>query len=197
MMSHLPNSCTFGNFVAEIPESQEYLTLNFSPTSPPRQKRWKNYGLSADFLGDYFATFFPGEARTDSKLDRKSVIKGTVSYIANELLENAMKYSEKAANLPISITLYLYEQEIIFQVINYASVKTAEEYQQFVRDLLADDFEVFYTRQLEKTALGLSQSSMGILTLINDYGVVLGWRFQPLEQNPEVVRVQVHARLQV
>ena len=30
----------------------EYLTLAFSPTSAPLRSRWRNNGLSADFLAD-------------------------------------------------------------------------------------------------------------------------------------------------
>jgi hypothetical protein len=37
----------------------EYLTLAFSPTSAPLRSRWRNNGLSADFLGDYVTTFLP------------------------------------------------------------------------------------------------------------------------------------------
>ena len=37
----------------------EYLTLVFSPVSVPLRSRWRNNGLSADFLGDYVTTFLP------------------------------------------------------------------------------------------------------------------------------------------
>lgn len=190
-MTFMHQFCRFGSFLTEIPESQEYLTLNFSPTSPSRQRRWKNYGLSADFLGDYFAAFFPGEASETSKINRRDSVKGAVSYIANELLENAMKYSEQGEDLPISITLYLYEKEIIFQVINYSDLNTIERYQHFIQDLLSSDLESFYIQQLERTAMGLNESNMGILTMIHDYAAKFGWEFQVVSHNPSVMRVTV------
>jgi hypothetical protein len=186
---------TFGEFPEEIPPSNEYLTLNFSPTSAPRKRRWKHYGISADFLGDYFAAFFPGDAVPDSKINRKDTVKGIVSYIANELLENAVKYSDESINLPISITLYLYQQELIFQVTNYSTLAIVQRYQSFIQELLDSQPEEFYTRQLEKTALGLGESHMGLLTIINDYSARFGWKFHPLDCDSTVMRVYVTARL--
>jgi hypothetical protein len=51
----------FGHFVDIQNCHQEYLKINFSPTSVPLQQRWRNNGLSADFLADYISTFFPGD----------------------------------------------------------------------------------------------------------------------------------------
>lgn len=188
---------TFGAFVDQIPASDEFLTLNFSPISIPRKRRWNHYGLSADFLGDYFAAFFPGDAVPDSKINRQDSVKATVSYIANELLENAVKYSDETTALPISITLHLYEQELIFQVTNYVSPVTAERYQKFIQELLDTDLDELYTRQLEKTALGTGESNMGLLTMMNDYSARFGWRFQPLNTQAGLVRVNVMAYLDV
>lgn len=188
---------TFGAFLDEIPASDEYLTLHFSPASAPRKHRWRNYGLSADFLGDYFAAFFPGDEVANSKINRRDTVKAAISYIANELLENAVKYSDEAVNLPISITLYLYEQQIIFQVTNHASLSAVQGYQQFIQSLINSDPDDLYTRQLEKTALGTGASSMGLLTMMNDYSARFGWRFQPLENCPDTCWVCVMAHLNV
>jgi hypothetical protein len=45
-------SQTLGNYKERSGEC-EYLTLAFSPLSAPLRSRWRNNGLSADFLGDY------------------------------------------------------------------------------------------------------------------------------------------------
>jgi hypothetical protein len=176
---------TFGAFLEEVPASDEYLVLNFSPSSVPRKRRWGNYGLSADFLGDYFSAFFPGDEISDSKINRRETVKSVVSYIANELIENAVKYTHESAGLPISIALYLYEREIVFRAINYAHFNTAQRYQHFIQEFLNSNLEDFYASQLEKTALGSGESSMGILTMINDYGAKFGWRFQAREMEAE------------
>jgi hypothetical protein len=186
---------TFGTFLKDIPASDEYLMLNFSPSSAPRNRRWGNYGLSADFLGDYFSAFFPGDENSDRKINPKETVKATVSYIANELIENAVKYTDEAAGLPISIALYLYEHEIIFRATNYAHPVSVEKYQRFIQELLNSDPDDFYTRQLEKAALGGEESSLGILTMRNDYSAKFGWRFQGHETNPDTIQVIVMACL--
>ncbi len=189
---------SFGQYLDDIPPSNEYLTLNFSPDSAPRNRRWKNYGLSADFLGDYFAAFFPGDETSNSKINRRDTVKAAVSYIANELLENAVKYSDESNNLPISITLHLYEQDLIFHVINYSDPETVGNYQRFIEALVAADPDEFYAQQLERTAMGESESSsMGLLTMINDYGASFGWKFQSVESQDNTIQVSVMARLVV
>lgn len=187
----------FGEFLEEIPVSNDYLTLNFSPTSEARKRHWEHNGISADFLGDYFAAFFPGDATSENKINRKNTVKSIVSYIANELLENAVKYSDRSANLPITITLYLYEQELIFLVSNYAHEITVQKYQKFIRELLDSDPDELYTRQLEKTALGTGESNIGLLTMINDYSARLGWKFDYLQQDLRIVHVKVIARFDI
>jgi hypothetical protein len=189
---------TLGNFAAPLPNSKEYLTLYFSPTSAPRQERWRNYGLSADFLGDYFAAFFPGDEVPNSKINQRDTVKAAVSYIANELLENAIKFNSRTVQEPISIALYLHEHQILFQVVNYVDKKSSQNYQQFAQEILAaDDIDQLYTQQLEKTAMGVGESKMGILTMMADYGARFAWKFQSLPQNSDIVQVDVLVYLDI
>src|SRR5438132_10066674 len=95
----------FGPFIERKDNDGEYLKIGFSPTSIPIQQRWRNNGLSADFLADYLSTFFPGD---DSAADEPyAELKSAVSYVANELLENAMKFSYAPPQHAISIAMYL------------------------------------------------------------------------------------------
>lgn len=187
----------YGEFSQNIAASDEYLTLHFSPSTAPRKQRWRNYGLSADFLGDYFAAFFPGDAPVNGQINQRDAVKAAVSFIANELLENAVKYSESVGDRPIIISLYLYQQRILFQVVNFSDRPTTENYQHFIEELSNSDPNTLYAQQLEKTAMGHSESCIGILTMINDYGARFGWQFQNLEEAPEVVQVSVVAVLDV
>ena len=83
----------FGDFIDYLPSSQEFLIIGFSPSSTPLKQRWRNNGLSADFLADYLTTFFPGKEDDPNTIQRQAEVKNAVSYIANELLENAMKFN--------------------------------------------------------------------------------------------------------
>src|SRR5215203_4979856 len=95
----------FGAFVEMSGNKCEYLKLHFSATATPLRQRWRNNGLWADFLADYLCTFFLGEDRLSA--DKQAEIKDAVSYIANELLENTMKFSHAPADSSVSIAMYL------------------------------------------------------------------------------------------
>ncbi|MEO0686971.1 MAG: ATP-binding protein, partial [Cyanobacteria bacterium J06649_11] len=45
----------FGDFV-ESTQKKENLTLGFSPSSVPINERWRNNGLSANYVAEYLAT---------------------------------------------------------------------------------------------------------------------------------------------
>jgi hypothetical protein len=196
-MTQTISTQTFGEFAQEIPASEEYLTINFSPSSAPRKRRWSNYGLSADFLGDYFAAFFPGDTVENSPLNRRETVKAAVSYIANELLENAVKYSDEVVKRPISISLYLYEDKIIFQSINHTSPAIADKYCRFIQQVLTSDLDELYTQQLEQTALGSGESNIGLLTMMNDYAARFGWQFHTSDSIPSTVQVNVLVHLDI
>jgi hypothetical protein len=180
------------NIPEEVPHSGDYLTINFSPGSVARKRRWNNCGLSADFLGDYFASFFPGDGQAEGELNARETVKGSISFIANELIENAVKYNQNSIDLPISISLYLYEEKIIFLTKNYVSNEQAAEYQKFITELTTSDLDEFYSQQLERSACGFGGSCMGILTMMNDYGVQFCWNFQPVVEGVSQVYTQAH-----
>lgn len=175
------------------------MTIHFSPSTSPRHERWRNYGLSADFLGDYFANFFPGSTLGGARPSQRDTIKSAVSFIANGLLENAIKYSDRDSEEPIVLSLYLYDDRLVFLCVNYTAMPQVDRFKGFVKNLLdADDLDAVFAQQLEKTAMGTGESCMGILTMMCDYGVNLGWRFQPMVNGDAVVQVSVlaHLRLQ-
>jgi hypothetical protein len=193
------NPNQFGRFVDCLENSKEYLTICFSPSASARQQRWRNYGLSADFLGDYFATFFPGsphKAGSSEDLMQRETVKSAISYIANELLENAIKYHTDRTPDPISISLFLYEDFIVFQSINLVEPLAAEQFQGFIQDILtASDIDAVFSQQLEKAATGQGESHMGFLTMMCDYGVEFGWGFRPPVLHQDFVEVNVQAYL--
>src|ERR1700728_3655192 len=133
-------SQTLGDF-GERSSDSEYLTLAFSPTNAPLRSRWRNNGLSADFLGDYVTTFLPTNAGVQGLENRQNEIKHAVTYIANELLENAMKYHQPDVEIPIRIHLELASDHITVSVSNGISVVQAGRYKAFVEHLKEGDVE--------------------------------------------------------
>lgn len=187
----------YGEFIDNLPTGTEYLILGFSPSSIPLQQRWRNNGLSADFLADYLTTFFPASDDEASTRNKKAEIKCAVSYIANELLENAMKFSEEGWQYPISIQLHLNHERIIFMTTNSLPVEQVPQFQEFLKTLTTEDPAELYIQQLEKNATDESNggSGLGFLTMMHDYGAKLGWKFQTLNEQPKEIAVTTMVQL--
>ena len=178
---------TFGDFVEVQAGEGEYLKIGFHPSSIPLQQRWRNNGLSADFLADYLSTFFPGEDLASA--ERQSQIKDAVGYIANELLENCMKYSYASQQHQVSIEMFLAPDAITLYTDNGIEPGGIEPFQKFIQRLLSEDIDALYTEQLERNAGDDSggASGMGFLTMLNDYGVKIAWKFSgPAKPGDEV-----------
>jgi hypothetical protein len=183
----------FGDFQPMDPiGGSESLSLNFSPSSVPLKQRWRNNGLSADFLADYVTTFLPRSADEPGLAVRENEVRGAVSYIANELLENAMKYGVEGSH-PISIQLQLTSDRVSFQATNSAPAAMAARFQLFIERLLAADPIELYAEQLENSED--EGSGLGFLTMINDYGASLAWRFTTELPDWVVVTTQAHLRI--
>ena len=186
----------FGHFRDEPINSEEHLVLGFSPGSIPLRQRWRNNGLSADFLADYMTTFFPTNDMGVSDSLQQIEVRGAVSYIANELLENAMKFTNPASSYPISIQLQLHSDCIIFCVKNSVSSQIVGTLQAFIQKLSTSDPQELYIKQLEQNASDEhgSSSGLGILTMVNDYSAQLGWKFETVN---EVIAVTTMVQLTV
>lgn len=171
-------------------QAREGLELTFSPSSVPLKQRWRNNGLSADFLADYVTTFFPRDGDDPDSPRRQSEIRGAVNYVANELLENAMKYSEDHLAQPTTIRLVLRADALLFVAANATGAERGRAFRDFVRQLDAADPAEMYVRQLERAA-ETGGSGLGLVTMVNDYGAKLGWRFEELADGGMRVTTQV------
>ncbi|MEC4805898.1 MAG: ATP-binding protein [Jaaginema sp. PMC 1079.18] len=189
----------FGDYLTNLSESQEYLIIGFSPSSIPLKQRWRNNGLSADFLADYFATFFPSSENNEFGLERQNEIKSAIAYIANELIENAMKFNDPHTNIPIDIALHLGSDLIVFMITNSVVPEKVPAFQEYIKKIVAGDPADLYIEQLEKNAESEQSdaSRLGYLTILNDYETKLGWKFETRSQHPIVVTITSMVQLSV
>lgn len=186
-------STMFGNFL-EIDDSHEYLIMGFSPSNRPIQERWRNNGLSADFMADYWGTFFP--TKNSDFSNKRAEIKNTIAFIANELLENTMKFSFEAPQYPITIKLSLFSDEIRFYATNSVNPETVKEFQEYLQKLLTGNLEELYMEQLEMNARDQSDtiSRLGFLTMLHDYSARLAWKFTVIQDDPQIITVTTMVR---
>jgi hypothetical protein len=177
----------FGDFEEHLTKSQEYLTIVFSPSSAPLRQRWRTSGLSADFMADYLATFLFTPETTPENDRLKSDVKSTVCFIANELLENAMKFNDESSQQPISLTLEMHGDRLVFLATNSIKSQGIEKLQGFIQNLISHDPMELYMKQLESD--DEYTSGLGFLTMLNDYHAKLGWRFDLVPSQPEITTV--------
>ena len=189
----------FGDFIENLPPSQEYLILGLSPSSVPLKQRWRNSGLSADFLADYLTTFVSNRDHDTPTINKQTELKSAISYIANELLENAMKFNDETFQEPINVQIYLYSNRIVLVTTNSISCARVGRFQAYIKELTTSDPNELYIRQLEKNAEAeiSKNSGIGLITLLNDYQAKLGWKFETAEKEPEAIVVTTMVQMAV
>ncbi|MGK7932903.1 MAG: DUF6272 family protein [Microcystaceae cyanobacterium] len=188
----------YGNFRQDLNTSEQFLVISFAPSSIPLQQRWRNNGLSADFVADYLVAFFPVDENDSQSLNRQANLKGAVSYIANELLENAMKYHEETVNSAITFGIHLLGQTVILFSTNCVAKLSIPSLTSAIEELLSSDLEILYIEKLEALAEenNMSESGMGLLTIIHDYGAEIGWKLEELSSNSELSRLTTMVQIQ-
>lgn len=190
-----------GEFIHEFPPEHDSLELTFTPSSRPIQQRWRNNRLSAHFVADYLSSFLPLDDNDTSSERRLKQSKGAVSYIANELLENAIKFNNDEANYKVRFGLHFIgetEVTVVIFAINSAKPEAVNKLEEFIKELLSSDPNELYLQQLERNAESDSETSgLGLLTMVNDYSAKIGWKFEPLPSNPEVIAVTTLVQINV
>jgi hypothetical protein len=184
----------FGDFVESFPPAQDSLELTFTPNSLPIKKRWRSNRLSANFMADYFSNFLPVDEDDPAQKRRIKESKGAVSYVANELLENAIKFNNQGTNFKIKFGIYFIEEADLTAVLfatNSVSAEGLDKFQKFIQELLCSDPEKLYVQQIEKSAEeeNSGASGLGFLTMINDYSAKIGWKFEIVQKDPKMIAV--------
>jgi hypothetical protein len=179
---------TFGDFRELLPVSEEYMSIGFYPGNRSLQERWENNSLSADFIADYFKNFYvtkrEGNGNKADAVDIENV-RAAVKYIANELLENAMKFQASDTAVTAKIFLSLYDDELIFSIRHGIKKEQAIVLQRFIDKFLGNDPHELYFQTMRACAKeeNAKHSGLGLLSMVCDYGVRLGWRLQSVPGN--------------
>jgi len=186
----------YGNFHdSEQADCEEYLSIKFSPSRLPLKKRWENNGLSADFVAEYFKIFYVSQQEEEGDyIDEISTenLRNSIKYIANELLENAMKFqapSTHSSNLTAArIFFSLYHDKLVFHITHSVISQHAESFRIFIKNLLTHDPQELYVETMRTSVLAENthRSGLGLLSMICDYNAKLGWKFESIADSPLV-----------
>lgn len=190
---------TYGDFQENFPDSEQFLVISFSPSSIPLKQRWRNNGLSADFMADYLTTFFLADESDPKTVKRQKELKAAVSYIANELLENAMKFHDERTDDAIKFGIHLLKETVILFSSNCVSLNSWLKFYPIVNDLISCDLGELYVAQLEQLAEDENSkaSGLGLITIMSDYGATLGWKIDKSRYNEDLVTIHTMAQIQI
>ena len=196
----------FGSFTDKFNLQQGSLELTFFSDSELLKKRWKNNRLSAYFVADYCSSFLPLDEDNKEDIKRIKISKGALSYVANELLENAMRYNNANTKDKIKLGIYFLESEkpeqemtMIISTTNSVNQKGVQHLQCYIEELLNSDPDELYVTKVEQSLEDENSeaSGLGLLTMINDYSAKQGWKFETTKENPNFIDVTTMAQIQI
>ena len=170
---------------AEEPASEAALELDCADLL----QHWRRVSLSSDFLAKYYSFYFPYREKAKGRISRETA-ENSISFVLNELIENTAKYSN-TAETGVRARVLLLERAVLLEVSNSVSEALADEFQASMREVLSGNTEELYISKLESNLQkAKSDSGLGFLTLINDYKIGLGFKFEKTGDGISPITVQ-------
>ncbi|WP_305984938.1 ATP-binding protein [Roseibium sp. MMSF_3544] len=157
----------FGNTVASNGSDATSFALKLR--AEPLELSWHHCGVTSDFIGEYFSR------SCGSGIDPVDA-RHSISYMINEILENAIKFRHGG---DVELVSTLDEDMFEIKIVNLIDAQTAEKFQGHLTLLLEREPGELLLERIEENALNpdSSGSGLGLLTLMSDYGAKLGWSF--------------------
>lgn len=184
---------TYGDWedLADAPAlSHQWMALDATQLAA----HWRRCSLSATFWARYSALFVPSPAPA-GRLDR-TALADVLDYLLNELFENCAKFSGGPV-AAVRFAAWLRADRLDFAFTNHIAPERAPTFVRFIEELLGGDPEELYFQRLEESAeTGAKGSGLGYLTMMKDYGIRFGFRFEPLSDASVAVTVQAHVSLE-
>jgi hypothetical protein len=154
--------------------------------------RWSDCSATANFLSAYYGALFRAELGAAHVSD----VTHSVAYLANELLENTVKFRAPG---DVELEAGLSGGEFLLRITNQIAGETSEGFEKLLGELTEGDPGELLLARIEANAADESSSGsgLGILTLMNDYGVRFTWIFSPGAGEDGRVVLQTLARLRL
>lgn len=167
------------------------VTLVFYPGAFP--VKWNQCSVTADFFAEYFSTV--ADCGLEDEERRRDFI-GSVGYVLNELIENAVKFS---AGGTVEVDAGVAGGEFVVVVSNEVAGAAVDGLRVKFDELASSDPQELLLRRVEENAENpeTSASGLGFLTMMSDYKAEIGWRFAPAPDNPDNALLKTTASLQV
>src|SRR3954471_6671143 len=180
---------TFGEAIELPARPERHLGLRFC--TGQLALRWTYCSSTANFVSAYYSSLF----RAEYTAARTTDLTHSVAYLANELLENAVKFRTEG---DVELETGLHAGEFVIRIANHLTAETSATFQTLLAEITAGDPGELLLQRIEANAADESSSAsgLGILTLMNDYGVRFCWTFTPGGASDDArIRLYTVARL--
>jgi len=153
--------------------------------------RWSQCSALADFLAAYFDSTL---AMSSESSEWRREMTGTIAYVMNELIENAVKFSQHGK---IEAAMGFIGEEVVFVVRNSIKMSSVATFEAVLDEIMCGNPSSILIRKVEQNASDekVRGSGLGFLSIMSDYNAKLGWKFDPAEHAPDRVIVSTMARL--
>lgn len=190
----IPTPQIYGAYL-EPDEHVPYIKMGFLLGQKDVNDQWSNNGLSANFLAAYLPTLLAAK-RSEHGLKSMTQAQEMVSYVANELLENTVKYSDKLAEYEFDIGLYLHDNLLRIYVSNPVLYATLPTFQSWITLLLTANPHELQLKQIRQNVdRSTGRARLGYLTMLTGYQATLAWKFVAFADTSELVEVTTLATL--
>lgn len=154
---------------------------------------WALCGQTADYAAASFIEIALPEAFGVEQARRRE-IEGTVRHTLSELLENALKFRSGGA---IELDLSRGHRSLVCAVRNQVMSEQAPTLRDHLAGLLGSSPQGLLRHTVEARTSRSVQAGAGIglLMLMSDHGVRLGWQLEPTDSGTHVLTTQ--ARIQI
>jgi hypothetical protein len=173
-----------GDYV-DIFADKRVINLSFSLPVMEVMNFWSRCGLIANFGAAYMSVAHPS----------KNNIANSLSFILNELIENAVKYAEPRESV-IELSILERGSIVIIEIANPVARDQLDSLVEMGRNLT--DTEYVNTKYIDLlTASGKScgKSGIGLLTIINYYQAILSFRIGGDTGGADAIRYSVQAKI--
>lgn len=154
--------------------------------------KWSHCTICADFLSQWYSNVLSAHGFTGQLNDAAH----SISYLANELIENAIKFRTGG---DVEIDAGLAGDCFVLEIGNWIAAGTSRKFQELLEEITNGDPGDLLIQRIEANAAGESNGSgLGLLTLMNDYGANISWRFEKKDMTEEApVHLTTIAQLQL
>ncbi|MCB1614386.1 MAG: hypothetical protein KDI30_00085 [Pseudomonadales bacterium] len=165
-----------GKFTTPSPGRRPVVSIEFSKNN--FLPRWQHISMMSLMVKSLIASRI-------SEVDADNL-----DFIANELLENCYKFNAIGT---VKFDVYYENGKFTLLFSNQIDEKQMHKLRGFVKTILqSDNPQELLLSRIEANLENDTSSSLGLLTLMNDYKVTLGWEIEPVRNHFYTLLTSAH-----